>query len=135
MELVVDRYNISLFLNKYIKDANSTILDLTNGQIYLDASILCKPVPRVIKIAKSKKYIEYSNVKVWSTFNHEFIPSDVDISLIVIDTLDVLENENLMTYLDVLRIPILNTSGSQLPKKIAKMYSRPVKVDEGELYA
>lgn len=109
LETLTTKFSLSEELSKYSTNFNDVIIDYTKNLDVINASLLCNNIPRVIKLT-SEVIDNIKNAQIFSSFEEavDFLSPDDKISLIIVDSLDFLKDEQLKYFLSLQTYPILS---------------------------
>ena len=100
---------LSKIISGHIKDFNDIIIDCTKDNQILNASLLCKNIPKIIKInSEETKLDSYKNTRFYTEFNENKIGPDEQVRLLTFDNLDFLNDNNLKNFIDILQFPLMS---------------------------
>ena len=105
-------YNLLLLskaISSYIKEFNDVIIDCTKDNQFLNSTLLCKNIPKVVKINPEEiKWDLYKNTRFYSEFNENKIGPDEQVKLLVFDSLNFIDNSYLKNFIDILQFPLIS---------------------------
>ena len=100
---------LSKDISSYIKEFNDVIIDCTEDNQLLNSSLLCKNIPKIIKINFAETRLDsYKNTRFYVKFDENNIRPDEQIRLLIFDNLNFLNDDYLKNFIDILQFPLIS---------------------------
>lgn len=100
---------LSKDISSYIKEFNDVIIDCTKDNQFLNSTLLCKNIPKVVKINSEETKLDlYKNTRFYAKFDENNIRPDEQVKLLVFDNLNFLNDNCLKNFIDILQFPLIS---------------------------